>query len=274
VTLIATAADLPLARSLARAAATPRSWYGIGERAPGPLTLIVARRGSGAGDSLPEWGAGFALPGARTILIRPDHPDPQQTLRHELAHLALHEVVRVRVPLWFDEGYAALASGELGRLEALRLNLSVARGRVIGFPELDRALRSDETTAQAAYALAASAVSLLARRHPERSLRPLLERLSAGEDFGSAVLATTGSPLGRFELEWQRDVKRRFGLLVWVLAGGFWIFIAAAVLLAARIRRRRDRPRRAALDDGWVVAEDLEGEGEPGQSLDEGRQAP
>jgi len=257
VLVIARKPDLPLALSLAGAAAEPREWFGLGRRRPGPLRLIVVRGDERVArivqDSVPSWGAGFTFPGSRTILVRADAGDPERILRHELAHLALHDAIRVRVPLWFDEGYAALAAGELDRLDALRLNLSVARGRVPGFFELDRALRGNEATAQAAYGLAAAAVGLLARRHPSRSLTPLLARLGAGEGFDAAVLATTGSPLGRFELEWQRDVRKRFGLLGWAMAGGLWVVVAVLLLVAVWVRRRRDRPRRQALDEGWIV---------------------
>jgi len=262
--VIARKPDLPLAMSLGDAAAEPRQWYGLGRRLPGPLRLIVVRGDQRVArlvtEGAPSWGAGFTFPGSRTILIRADAGDPERILRHELAHLALHDAIRVRVPLWFDEGYAALAAGELDRLDALRLNLSVARGRVPGFFELDRALRGNESTAQAAYGLAASAVSLLARRHPTRSLTPLLERLGAGEGFDAAVLAMTGSPLGRFELEWQRDVRKRFGLLGWAMAGGLWAVVAVLLVLSVWLRRRRDRPRRRALDDGWIVEAEPESE--------------
>lgn len=262
VLAVARKPDLTLAISLAEAAGRPREWYGLGRRVTGPLRLIVVR-GGGSLDGIlhgpaPSWGAGFALPGARTVVIRADAGDPGQILRHELAHFALHDAVRVRVPLWFDEGYAAVAAGEWDRLEALRLNLTVARGNLPGFYELDRALRATQSDAEAAYALAASAVAMLARRNPERSLAPLLDRLGRGEDFAAAVLATTGSPLGRFELEWQKDVRRRYGLLVWVMAGGLWALAAGALLAAVWLRRRRDRPRRAALDQGWVVESDEE----------------
>jgi hypothetical protein len=273
VLVFARKADLQLARGLAVAAATPAEWYGLGRRTAGPLRLVVVRGQEQASgfvhQHLPPWGAGFALPEGRTILIRADAGDPYRTLRHELAHVVLHDAIRGRVPLWFDEGYAGLAAGELDRLEALRLDLAVASGRVPGFFELDRALRASESTAQAAYGLAASAVAMLARRHPDRSLAPLLTRLAGGEDFEAAVLATTGSPLGRFELEWQKDVRRRFGILGWAMAGGLWAAIAVLMLLAVWLRRRRDRPRRQALDEGWVV----EPEAEP-PPLDEGGPAP
>ena len=254
---VARRADLDLAIALAQDADAPRAWYGLDPAEPGRIRLIVVR-GEARLDSLmrgrgPAWGAGFAMPGARTIVIRADKGNPRQTLRHELAHFALHDAIRVRVPLWFDEGYAAVAAGEWDRLDGLQLNLTVARGRIPNFYELDRALRAGESTAEAAYALAASAVAMIARRHPGHSLAPLLTRLKAGESFDSALLASTGSTVGRFEVEWQKDVRKRYGLLVWAMAGGIWLLIAFGVLLAAWLRRRRDRPRRAALDYGWVV---------------------
>ncbi len=265
--------DLSLAIGLAEEAGTARVWYGLGRREPGPLRLIVVRGGAPL-DSLmrgrgPSWGAGFALPGSRTIVIRADAGDPHRILRHELAHFALHDAVRVRVPLWFDEGYAAVAAGEWDRLDLLQLNLTVARGRVPGFFELDRALRSNESTAEAAYALAASAVAMLARRHPDHSLTPLLSRLAAGEGFDDAVLETTGSRPAQFEEEWQRDVRSRYGLAVWAIAGGFWLIVAGGVIWAYWSRRRRDRPRRLALDQGWTVPQEPETE-----PLDEAGPAP
>ena len=273
MTVTARKPDLSLAIGLAEEAGAARIWYGLGRREPGALRLIVVR-GAGPLDSMmrgrgPSWGAGFALPGVRTIVIRADAGDPHRILYHELAHLALHEAVHVRVPLWFDEGYAAVASGEWDRLDLLQLNLSVARGAVPGFFELDRSLRANESTAQTAYALAASAVLMLARRHPEHSLVPLLTRLEAGEGFDDAVLATTGSRPTQFEVEWRKDVRSRYGLAVWAIAGGFWLIVSGVVIWGYWYRRHRDGPRRLALDQGWTVV--TEPEGEP---LDEAGPAP
>jgi hypothetical protein len=194
-----------------------------------------------------------ALPPLRTIVLRADGGDLSRTLRHELAHLALHHQVDVRVPLWFDEGYAGLAAGEWDRLGTLELNLAVARGALPGLRTLDGALRGTETSADAAYALAYSAVTELARRNPSGTLNPLLERLEKGEGFDAAVLATTGLTLDRFEERWQQAVRRRYGLATWLLAGGGWALIAAVVLGLVHFRRRADRGRRAALDEGWEV---------------------
>jgi hypothetical protein len=190
----------------------------------------------------------------RTIAIRADGTELRRILRHELAHLALHQAVPGRLPLWFDEGFAGYAAGEWDRYVALEVNFAVARGALPRLTELDGALRAQAATAEAAYALAMSAVGELARRNPSGTLEPLLDRLRAGEEFDAAVLATTGLTPDRFEESWQRATRRRYGLATWLLAGGGWLAVAAIVLGTVRFRRRADRERRAALDEGWVVA--------------------
>jgi len=257
-----------LALALAEAADRPQSWPGLGQRDPGPLRILLVDgqaelAATAPGARVPSWGAGLAFPGARAIVIRMDGgDDPFQTLRHELAHLALHEAIRVRLPLWFDEGYAVVAAGELGRLQALRLNLALAGGRVPSFRELDGELRAGPLVARDAYAFAGTAVAYLGRRHPAGTLDALMRRLESGLAFPDAVLAATGLTLAQFEIAWQRDTKRRHGWLVWLAAGGGWIVAGAGLIVAVILRRRRDRPRRAALDQGWVIADPEAGEPE------------
>lgn len=249
-----------MAEALAREAARPAQWPGLGRLAPDSLTLIVvpdrARLDSLARGRAPVWGAALAFPDSRTILLRADAGDLARTLRHELGHLVLHERVRVRVPLWFDEGYAALAAGEWERLGGLELNLAVARGAVPDFTELDGALVGSTAAADAGYALAMSAVLELARRNPSGRLDSLLAHLERGDDFEAAVLATTGLPLTRFEEAWRRSVRTRYTLVTWLAAGGVWVLAGVTVLVLVWSRRRADRGRRAALDVGWELPEE------------------
>lgn len=272
MTAVAWPAQLRLATELAQLADRPAEWPGLGRRDPGPLRLIVVPDGHVL-DSLttgraPSWGAAIAVPDARTILLRADAEDLPRTLRHELAHLALHEAVPVRVPLWFDEGYAAWAAGEWDRLGGLELNLTVVRGAIPSLTELDGALRGSSSTADAAYALAVSAVTELARRNPSGTLAPLLGRLQRGEGFEPAVVATTGLTLDRFEQQWQRGVRRRYSVGTWLIAGGGWTVMALVLVWLVYRRRRADRPRRAALDEGWDVGP----EPEEGPELDPTRE--
>jgi hypothetical protein len=268
VTAVAWPAQRSLAVELAREAGRPADWPGLGRRVPGQLRLIVvpdARRlDSLTSGRAPHWGAAIALPDTRTILLRADGEELSRTLRHELAHLALHQAVSVRIPLWFDEGYAGWAAGEWDRLGGLELNLAVVRGSIPDLRALDGALRGSASTADAAYALAVSAVAELARRNPTGTLDPLMSRLEGGMDFDAAVRATTGLTIDRFEEEWQRATRRRYSLGTWLIAGGGWLVLAFVVLGLRQLRRRADRVRRAALDEGWDVGP----EDAPGPELD------
>jgi len=273
VTAVADRADLALAVALAERADEPRAWYGLGRRALGRMAVVVVR-GEGALEAvssgrMPSWGAGFALPSARVIVIRADAGDPFQILRHELAHLALHSAVRGRVPLWFDEGYAAVAAGEFGRIAGLELSLGVALGKVPTLAVLDAQLRASSAEATTAYGLAATAVLYLARRHPTGRPEPFLERLVEGVPFDSAMVLATGLNPSRFEDSWRNEVKRRYGIGLWLLGSGLWGVVAAGVILATWLRRRRDRPRRAALDRGWVVELEENAPSEPTSELDQ-----
>ena len=267
ISVVAWPAELPLAIELGELADGPARWPGLGRRDPDPLRIIVVpdsrKLAELSGGRAPAWGAAVALPATRTILLRADAGDLPETLRHELAHLALREAVRVRLPRWFDEGYASYAAGEWNRLDALTINLAVARGAVPELSALDDALRGNAPAAAVSYALAMSAVIDLARRNPTGTLDPLIGLLEQGESFETAVRRTTGLNAARFAAEWRRGIRRRFGFVTWMAAGGAWALIAIVVLVAARYRRIADRPRRQALDEGWVVAED-----EPGPDLD------
>jgi hypothetical protein len=260
VTAVAWPKEMPLALALAERAEEPVEWPGLGRRSPEPLRLIVvpnARQLAAVSSGrAPRWGAAVAFPGSRTIMLRADGGDVPGALRHELAHLALHEAIRGRVPLWFDEGYAAWAAGEWTRLDAISLNFAVMRGRVPDLSQLDGGLRGSAADADLSYALAASAVLELSLRHPDRSIAPLMGRLESGVPFEDAVRQTTGLTMGQFEREWQRAVRRRYGLLTWLLAGGAWMLFALGLGAAVWWRRRADRPRRAALDVGWELPPD------------------
>ncbi len=261
VTAIFWEGDTASAITLAELADRMTSWPGIPHPPQDPIRLILpgtdARFDSLTRGHVPEWGAGATLPSARTIVLRRRIQDPRRVLRHELAHLTLHSVAG-HVPRWFAEGYASRAAGEWSRVQALRVNWAVLRGAVPSLPELSRHLRSSaEGEADAAYALATTAVRLLERLGGERGLEPILTNLAATVDFDQALRATNQLTLGQFEERWRRDLRQRYGWLLLVTSfTGFWA-LAAVVLTALWMRRkRRDRARRAALDEGWIVADD------------------
>lgn len=260
VTAWSTVARADLATALAELADRPARWPGIGVRSAGQVRLVLVADSGGLAaltrGRAPAWGAGVTLPAGRIILLRTDLPDLPTTLRHELAHVVLHEAVRTRVPLWFDEGYATVASDAFTLGDRLELHLSVALGGVPTLGDLDGELRGTEPSAARAYGLAASAVLGLARRIPGGDLGPLITQLAAGVGFDSAVRVVTGRTVPQFEYDWRRETRRQYGGLTWAAGAGFWLLLGLLVLGLGARKRRLDAPRRAALDDGWVVPEE------------------
>jgi hypothetical protein len=144
-TAVAYPRDLPLARALLAAAARTDTFPGL----PRPRARVLVgvapdartfRAWGGAG--APEWGAALAFPHRRLIVMQgraapSDAGDPRAVLRHELAHLALHEALGDLPPRWFDEGYASYAAGEFGRDDVLAANLALLTRGVPHLADLD-----------------------------------------------------------------------------------------------------------------------------------------
>jgi len=267
VTAVAWPNQQTLAASVAEAADRAQDFPGIGPLPDRPIRVILAptreKYDSLTRGRLPLWSEGAAFPDAGTIVLLTDRPSARPAaLRHELAHLALRWHVGRHVPLWFEEGYAAVAAQEWDRLDALRLNWQLARGVRMDLEDVDRALRGARGDAETGYALAATAVLMLQRWGGERGLGPLLANLPQAESFDAALRATYHVTEGDFELRWQRDVGSRYGWLSWLAAMGFfWLSIGALLAALVLLRRRRDQRKRAALEE--APAED------GGQLLDE-----
>jgi len=256
VTAIAWPGQEALAAAIAEQADRATNFPGIGALPDRPLRIILAPNretyDSLTRGRLPLWSEGAAFPDAGTVVLLTDQPPNRQTaaLRHELAHLALRWQVGRRVPLWFEEGYAAVAAQEWDRLDALRLNWQLARGVRMNLDEVDRALRGSRGDAEAGYALAATAVLLLERWGGERGLAPLMANLPQAESFDAALRATYHITEGDFEQRWQRDVASRYGWLSWLAAMGFfWLAIGAVLAALLGLRRRRDHAKRQLLDE-------------------------
>jgi len=262
VTAVSWPGQNALATSLAEFADHASGFPGIGALPDRPVRLILAptrqRYDSLTRGRLPFWSEGAAFPDAGTIVLLTDQPPNRITgaLRHELAHLALRWRIGRSAPLWFEEGYAAVAAEEWSRLDALRLNWQLARGERMNLDDVDRALRGTRGDAEAGYALATTAVLLLHRWGGKEGLDRLVANLANESTFDAALRATYHVTEGDFEERWQRDVASRYGWLSWAAAMGlFWLAIGAVLVALVTLRRRRDRIRRAALNDGQMLDE-------------------
>lgn len=207
------------------------------------------------GGVVPEWRAGIAIPESGMLVLpsgegpRVLDADGRRTLRHEWAHLGLHEYLGdLRVPRWFDEGYAQWASAGFDASEAWRLRVLLALGRAPEMDSLELRWPVEREQARTAYLLAASALGYLLESSGDRGLALFLDRWRVERSFDAALVRTFGVTPDQFEEDWKAHVRSRYGwLLVLSRSSVFWLFLVAVLLAMARVRRQRNREKLARL---------------------------
>ena len=261
------AKDNTLARSLLRAAVANDTFPWLPRSQQRVLIAVApdaARFRAWVGPEAPEWGAAIAFPESRRIVMQgrsagSDAGDPVEVLRHELAHLALHERLGNKPPRWFDEGYASVAAREWRREDVLAANVALALRGTPSLDQLEEGFRGGSVAAQSSYALSYRAVSELASLDPARGLVLFFKYWSEGRSLDAAVRQAFGMTLAGFEKEFQDRTRRRYGGLA--LFADFSIVMLVLTLLILPFffaRRSRDKRRLTAMlaaDDAADKAE-------------------
>ena len=263
VTVVWWAPQGNLAAALADEADRPNPFPGIDPQPDRPLRIFLAPNreiyDSLTRGRLPTWSEGAAFPGSGAIVLWSvgSPSELRVSLRHELAHVALRRRVRHSLPLWFEEGYAAVAAGEWNRTQAFELDWHLLGGPALELDSVDRALRGRAGEAAGAYALATTAVGMLQRWGGPAGLHPFIDALATQPTFDDAMRSTYHVTFDHFEELWAQDVHRRYGWLAGLGAATlFWGVIGLLLVGLVWRRRKRDAPRRAALDEGWVIPPD------------------
>ncbi len=206
-----------------------------------------------SGPGAPEWGSAISFPESHRVVMQgsragSDAGDPRETLRHELAHLALHEYLDDLPTRWFDEGYASFAAREWSRNDVLATNFALALRGTPSFDELETEFQGPTNAVQSAYALAYQAVLDLDALGGPRGFALFLANWKRTGRMDSAMRETFGITLGEFEHRWQSNTRRRYGGLALfgdlALAG---LVLLVIILPLYLVRRQRDRRRMAAL---------------------------
>ncbi|HEX7120161.1 MAG TPA: hypothetical protein VF212_15305 [Longimicrobiales bacterium] len=214
-----------------------------------------ARFDSLTGARAPEWGAAIAIPAENAIVLpgyfseRGAPHDLVRTLRHELAHIALHRYLAPATPpRWFDEGYARIAAGEWDLDAAWQLRLAFATGRAPHLDSLALDWPRGAVDARVAYLLSTTAVAFLLERGGERALAIFLQRWKASGSLDAALRRTYGLTLGQFEHDWRQEVRQDYGWAYFLANSAiFWVFLGLLFLLLYIRRRRQTRARLEAL---------------------------
>jgi hypothetical protein len=207
------------------------------------------------GGRVPHWGAGVAIPALRIIVLPtyappgPVERDPAVTLRHELAHLALHTYLPPPIPRWFDEGYATWTSGGWDQSSAWQIRAAFLLRRAPPLDSLALTWPRGAEQARLAYLLSASAVQYLAEIGGEAGFAALLEAWRQEGSFDTALRRVYGMTPGQFEAAWRRMVKQRYGwLLAFSQVSVIWLVVSLLLFVLFGMRRRRRREQLAALE--------------------------
>ena len=261
--------DAGLARSLLAAAQENDTFPGLPRPRQRVLIAVAPDRRvfrEWVGPGAPEWGAAIAFPESRRIVVHGRDAggrmgDPFLVLRHELAHLALHEGLGDIPPRWFDEGYASFAAGEWGREEALATSVALVFRRLPRLDSLDVYFDGGSERANEGYALAHRAVSELASLDERRGLSLFFDYWRQSRSIDAAVRQAYGLTLEDFERRWQERTRRRYGGIALTADFALLGLIGGATLFPLWLaRRRRDRKRLAALREAEAAAERAERE--------------
>ncbi len=242
----------------------------------------AARFREWVGAQAPEWGAAIAVPDEQRIVMQgsragSDAGDPRVVLRHELAHLALHEAMGRLPPRWFDEGYASYAAGEWGRESAFETSVGLVFRTLPSREALEAGFYEGASRAEWSYAIAHRVVAEMATLDAENGMRNFFREWKGSGSFEIGMRRAFGMTGAQFDRHWQGRTRRRYGAVALVanlslVAGIFGLLLGPLFVL----RRRRDRRKLEAMRQADDVQERalresalealLAGESEPDQN--------
>ncbi len=195
------------------------------------------------GTAFPDWGAAAALPYREMIAIKsPAHFSLGKPLgelvRHEYAHLALHDRLRMQnPPRWLDEGVAMYVSSEWGWEDNFAMSRAVVFRSLVPLHEIEDLNLFPSGRAQTAYAESYLAVKYILDEYGDGTLNYLLDAIRSRESFNDAFLNTFGSSYKEFEEEYFKFLNTRYNLMT--LFGDLyfvWIFLAVVIVIGFFIR--------------------------------------
>ncbi|MBU0552315.1 hypothetical protein KKB55_22290 [Myxococcota bacterium] len=231
--------------------------YGpLGQEAAGPTQITLCHDGAAMraralaeqGSSPPEWAAGLAYPQARAIYLHAADPsDLEETLRHELSHVAFGQIdPRRRAPRWFAEGLAIRQSEAFSFERVWLLTEAASMQALHPLAELRRGFPEGAPRTSVAYAQAVHFVGWLQGIDDGRPFAALLRRLADDTDvtFEVALAESFATPLEALEARWLSSLRVWWGWLPVLLgSSGLWLIAALLLLLAWGRRRAQGRAR-------------------------------
>jgi hypothetical protein len=199
---------------------------------------------------VPEWGAGVALLGSKSIVMRrPENltatPDFERILIHELAHLGL-EVASGHgsVPRWIHEGFAMWQSHEWRLGQDLLLAEALLTGSFIPLSELEEVNQFQRAKAGLAYTESFLALNFFVDEFGRQGFVEFVTLLREGTPFKESFFGATGLSYWEFQRLFESYAKHKYHLF-FVLTDPslFWLLLVLLFVLAFIWKKRQDRKK-------------------------------
>jgi hypothetical protein len=215
----------------------------------------------------PSYASGVAYHGLHFVLMTmmsprgPEAVDLDETLRHELAHVAIEDATGGKhIPVWFNEGVAIWLSHESPYDRLTALGQATMQDRLIPISDLDRSMPANPFEVNVGYAEAGDFVQFLLRKSDRLRFTSMIDRVKEGQPFDRAVAEAYNADLRKLEMEWHHKLEQRFSVLPVLLGGSLiWVGVMGLVIWAWVKRRRRTKAilarweREEALEDARIA---------------------
>ncbi|MFI5181448.1 MAG: peptidase MA family metallohydrolase [Thermoanaerobaculia bacterium] len=213
-----------------------------------PIRVLLAPESSPLARSVPSWVSGYTDGVSNTVVLLPErtpsYPDGglEDVLAHEVAHVLIYRAsAGRRIPRWFNEGVAMLASRSWRLRDETQLALTLLSGDKVPLYGLDDLFEKDRWQVERAYALSGALVQDLLDRYGSGLPAALLSRVAQGLSFDEALRRTTGATLSDVgDAFWARQGVLKRWIPILTSTAVLWLGITILAIVAA-LKRRRDR---------------------------------
>ena len=232
-----------------------------------PVVVLVRDHDAFQETARNELVTAFAMPERNLIVI--DYSkmnripfDLEDTFRHELSHILLHqEIDASSLPKWLDEGVAQWASG--GMADILRtgekdlLQQAVLSHRMIALQDIADTFPSSPNGLILAYEESKSFTEFIVKHYGEAKLRLILKGLEKNETIEQAAYGNLGLPLDKLEQQWKESLSKENLWISYAADHLYWLlfFFAALISIAGfcvakrRMKNYRDEGDEQAEED-------------------------
>lgn len=196
----------------------------------------------------PTWSIGIAYPSRRLIVLRGDATNgPEEilrTLRHELAHIFLHNFSDKKIPKWFSEGFSMYFEERGGLSRGLKLIRQAFSNSYIDIDTLEDGFPDNPIDIQNAYLTSSEFFSYLLSIVGESGLYKIFEMVKGGLDFRYAIYKVAGKTVSDIEKDFKKTTRFKYAWLPLITSSTtLWIFLTGLFVYVFVVKKRRTNRR-------------------------------